>query len=90
MSKFPLKLTALAVFGVLAMASGAQAGGLYDGDDDSYKYKRESLSRFCYENPYDDACDPYAKKQYKKKSYSNDYSNGQCAKLVAPSASATW
>ncbi|WP_088348057.1 MULTISPECIES: hypothetical protein [Rhodomicrobium] len=83
MSKFPTKITAFALFGMVAMASGAQAGGLYDSDDDSYKYNRESLSRYCYQHPYDDACDPYAKKHRKRESYNgkgNGY--GRCAPLV--------
>jgi hypothetical protein len=100
MKHIPLKLTAMAVAGLIAMATGAQAGGLYDSDDDkvysgndkgysdddngySNQYNRQSLSSYCYKNPYDDACDPYAKKYHKKKTYNNSYgSGGRCAALI--------
>lgn len=85
MSKFA-KITAFAFAGMLALASGAQAGGLYDQDDDdngtSTQYNRESLSSYCYKNPYDDACDPSAKRDYRKKSYGGTYTAGRCAPLV--------
>lgn len=84
MNKF-IKITALAFAGMLALASGAQAGGLYDKDDDdsdnSARYNRESLSSYCYKNPYDDACDPYAKRDGRK-TYSGTYTAGRCAPLV--------
>lgn len=83
MTTFPLKLTVLALFGAMAMASGAQAASLYDDDDDSSgNYSRQSISRYCYENPYDDACDPYAKKYQKKKTYKKSHSAGRCAALI--------
>ena len=86
MNKFS-KITALALAGMLVLASGAQAGGLYDKDDDdndtTSQYNRQSLSSYCYKNPYDDACDPYAKRDYRKKDYSNgSYTSGRCAALV--------
>lgn len=85
MNKF-LKITALAFAGMMILASGAQAGGLYDDDDDdngtASRYNRQSLSSYCYKNPYDDACDPYAKRQYQKKRYDGSYSSGRCAALV--------
>jgi hypothetical protein len=80
------KITALAFAGMIALASGAQAGGLYDNDDDdngaSSNYNRQSLSSYCYKNPYDDACDPYAKQHYPKKRHSGSYASGRCAALV--------
>ncbi len=92
MKTISLKITALALMGALALASSAHAGGLYDDDDDngaSSQYNRKSISRYCYENPYADACDPYGKKQYRQKSYNNSYnngnsynSNGRCAALI--------
>lgn len=84
MNKF-LKITALAFAGMIALASGAQAGGLYDDDDNtgsSSQYNRQSLSSYCYKNPDDDACDPYAKRHYQKKNYSNSHSSGRCAALI--------
>jgi hypothetical protein len=85
MNKFS-KITALALAGMLALASGAQAGGLYDKDDDdndtTSQYNRQSLSSYCYKNPYDDACDPYAKRNYRKKDYNGSYTAGRCTALV--------
>ena len=86
MNKF-LKITALAFAGMIALASGAHAGGLYDNDDDdnngtSSQYKRQGLSSYCYKNPNDDACDPYAKGDYRPKSYDGSYTAGRCAPLV--------
>jgi hypothetical protein len=86
MKTTPFKMAAFAVVGIIALASGAQAGGLYDSDDDNgyfSQYERKSPSNYCYENPYDDACDPYAnKKHYKKKSYSHSHNSGRCAALI--------
>ena len=77
------KITALAFAGMIAFASGAQAAGLYDDDDDNgSSYDRRSLSSYCYKNPYDDACDTYAKRRYERKSYDGSYTAGHCAPLV--------
>jgi hypothetical protein len=86
MKLFSFKLAAMALAGVLAASSGAQAGGLYDDDDNGHSgtYQRKSLAQYCYENPYSDVCDDDdrpAKKQYYKKQYSYD-GNGGCAALI--------
>ena len=85
MSKFS-KITAIVFAGMIAVASGAQAGGLYDNDDDdngtTSQYNRQSLSSYCYKNPYDDACGPYAKREYRNKRYGDSYTAGRCAPLV--------
>lgn len=82
MNKF--NITALAFAGLIAVAASAQAGGLYDSDDDydtSHSYSRQSLSSYCYKHPYDDACDPSAKRDYRKRDYGT-YTAGRCAPLV--------
>jgi hypothetical protein len=48
-----LKFGAAAVFAICAVAGGAQAASLDDGDS----YGREPSSRFCYKNPEDPRCD---------------------------------
>ena len=85
MKNFSKTLTVFAVAGVMALATGAQAGGLFDDDDDngySNNYNRQSLSSYCHEHPYDDACDPYAKRNQHRKSYGKPHYNGRCAALV--------
>jgi hypothetical protein len=84
MKHFPLKLTVLALAGVMTVAAGAKAGGLYDDDDDGYSshYNRHSLSSYCYQHPEDDDCDPYAKRYHHKPHYNSSHSGGRCAALV--------
>ena len=90
------KIVALALTGLLVAASGAQAGGLYDYDDNGYsgKYNRQNLDAYCDLHPYDDACDSYDepsykkktyKKSYKKKSYKKSHYNGRCRALIRAS-----
>jgi hypothetical protein len=80
------KITALAFAGMFAVASGAQAGGLYDADDDdkgaSSRYDGQSLSSYCYKHPYDDACDRNGKGNYRDGRYDGSYTSGRCAPLV--------
>jgi hypothetical protein len=86
MNKF-FNISALAFAGLIAIAASAQAGGLYDSDDDydtSRNYTRQSLSDYCYKHPYDDACGSYTKRDYRRKpDYSyGSYTVGRCAPLV--------
>ena len=83
MNKFS-KITAIAFAGMLALASGAQAGGLYDNDDNddndtTSQYNQQSPGSYCDQN--DDDCDPHAKRDYGK-SYNGSYTAGRCAPLV--------
>lgn len=87
MKIFSFKLVAIALAGVLAASAGAQAGGLHDDDNGngngySGSYGGKSFQQYCYENPYDDACDDdQPKKHYRKKHYSYE-GNGRCAALI--------
>jgi len=83
MNKF-FDITALAFAGLIAVAASAKAGDLSDSDDDydtSHSYTRQSLSGYCYKHPYDDACAPYAKRDYHKRDHGS-YTAGRCAPLV--------
>ena len=85
MKIFSKALTVFAVAGVMALATGAQAGGLFDGDDDngySDNDNRQSPSSYCYQHPYDDDCDPYGKNHHRKRSYNDSHYNGHCAALI--------
>jgi hypothetical protein len=83
MNTFP-KITALAVAGMIALGSGARAASLYDDDDDKdLSYNRRSLSSYCYKHPYDEACDPNAKRRhYRDNGDDGSYTAGRCAPLV--------
>lgn len=81
MNKFS-KITAIALAGMLALATGAQAGGLYDNDDNDHndttsQYNRKSPGTYCDQN--DDDCDTQAKRDYGNNGY---YTAGHCAPLV--------
>jgi hypothetical protein len=81
-----LKITALAVAAMIALASGAQAASLYDDDDDKgSSYDRQSQSSYCYKHPYDEACDPNARQRHYRDNGDGDdrsYTAGRCAALV--------
>lgn len=89
MKLFSFKFAAVALAGVMAATSAAYAGDAYSDDDNGYSgsYNRQSLRQYCYENPYDDACEGYGggyKKHYYKKQYSYD-GGGNCAALIRAS-----
>ncbi len=82
MKSFSLKLTALALAGLVVAAPAAQAGGLYDDDDNgSTAYSnRNTLATYCRQYPdavicNDDAYEPrherHHRKHYRKKVYNN-------------------
>jgi hypothetical protein len=79
-----LKAGALALAGMIAVASNAQAGGLYDGDDNGFsgKYNRQSLDVYCDQNPYDDACNGYDKPAYRKKVHKKRHHDNHCRALI--------
>ncbi|MGB0085900.1 MAG: hypothetical protein WBP94_11075 [Rhodomicrobiaceae bacterium] len=84
MHKFSSKLSALVFAGAMVVASGAHAAGLFDDDDDgnSGTYHRQSLSRYCHEHPYEDACDPYRNGNDQQNADRQSYDNDHCAALV--------
>jgi hypothetical protein len=81
MTHFSLKMTALALAGIIA-AAPAQAGGLFDSDDNGYpgSYNRQNLDAYCDLHPDDDACDD--EPQYKKKTYKKSHHSDRCAALI--------
>lgn len=83
MKMYMLKVVALTLAGILAVAAGARAGGLYDGDDNGYSgnYNRQNLDAYCDLYPENDSCGGYNEPQYKKKTY-KPYHNGRCAALI--------
>lgn len=83
MKNFSIPFIAIALVGMVA-ASGAQAGGLYDDDDNGYSgnYNRQSLSQYCRENPYDDECAGYRRQHEPRRSYKKSYHDGRCAPLI--------
>jgi len=84
MKVFSAKIVALTVAGVLAASSGAQAGGLFDKDDNGYSgsYNRQSLDAYCDRRPYDDACRGYDRPQYGQKHYRKKVHNYRCRALI--------
>lgn len=82
MKLFSFKFAAVALAGVMAATTVAQAGDSYSDDDNGYSgsYNRQSLRQYCYENPYDDACDNGGgyKKRHHEKRYSYE-GGGHCA-----------
>jgi hypothetical protein len=81
MKYFSLKMTAYALAGII-LAAPAQAGGLFDSDDNGYSgsYNRQNLNVYCDRYPADDACDD--EPQYKRKTYEKSYQGGRCAALI--------
>ncbi|NJM35345.1 MAG: hypothetical protein HC850_12270 [Rhodomicrobium sp.] len=81
MTIISLKWTALALAGFLAAATGAQAGGLFDNDNNGYSSQDngQSFRQYCRENPHDDDCSQY-NGGYRQKRHSHD--NGRCAALI--------
>lgn len=82
-----LKMMMAAALGSLMLASSAMAADFpnFDDKDDNYGggYSRDSLNRYCYENPYDERCDPYLdnhRPRHKKKA-AKSY-NGSCAAKI--------
>ena len=84
MKKFSLILGA-GFLALSAMAGVAQAGGSFDDDDDynsGYGYRRESLSRYCYQHPDDSRCDPSGYRYKPRKPAYSDYSEGACRATI--------
>lgn len=82
-----LKIMFVAALGTLMVASSAMAADFPNFDDNGNDYgggySRDSLSRYCYENPYAERCDPYPDRprpSYKKKA--NKSYNGNCAAKI--------
>lgn len=84
MKIYLLKIGALTLAGIVAVAAGAQAGSLYDGDDNGYSggYNRQNLDVYCDQNPYADACGGYDEPRYKKKAYKKPRYNNHCRALI--------
>ena len=81
MKYFSLRMTAYAWAGII-LAAPAQAGGLFDSDDNGYSgsYNRQNLNVYCDRYPDDDACDD--EPQYKRKTYRKSYHGVRCAALI--------
>lgn len=70
MKLIPLKFAAVALAGLLAASSGAQAGGgdfnafpnLHSNSEPSYDYEE-----YCEEHPYTDRCEDYRREQYRER-----------------------
>lgn len=85
-----LKIIAAAALGTLIVASSAAAADFPNFDDNGNDYgggySRDSLNRYCYENPYDERCDPYLNRRprptYKKKA-AKSYHDNCAAKIRA-------
>jgi hypothetical protein len=87
MTRISLKWTAIALASFMAAATGAQAGGLFDNDNDnddngySSRYNSQSYRQYCRENPNDDDCSQY-NGGYRKKHYKKSYDDNRCAALI--------
>lgn len=73
MKLFSLKLTALALAGLLAASSGAQATGLYDNDNTfpnfSKHYDDNDYEDYCEDHPYASGCDDYREERREYRHY---------------------
>ncbi len=85
MQTYLLKAAALALASILTVTAGANAGGLYDGDDNGYSgnYNRHNLDAYCDRNPHHDRCSGYDEpRQYQSRTYKKTYHDGRCAALI--------
>jgi hypothetical protein len=79
MMKLSLTLGAAALT-LCALTGIARAGDSFGDDDNDYSYRRQSLSRLCYQHPDDPRCDPYAGRyRAPRRSYSE---GGACVATV--------
>ncbi|MBX2805833.1 MAG: hypothetical protein KTR19_07670 [Hyphomicrobiales bacterium] len=83
-----LQLTVLALAGLLAASSGAQATGLYD-DDKSFpkfsdRYDDNDFDDYCDEHPHASGCSNYRDepRHYKKKRVKKKVVSHRCAALI--------
>lgn len=93
MKLIPLKITAVALAGLLAASSGAQATGLYDNDKTFPNFPSSTKAgydheEYCEEHPYTDGCEEYREERrehrhYKRKTYKKKkVVNHRCRALI--------
>lgn len=93
MQFFSIKLTTLALAGLLAASSGAQATGLYDADsidtfpNFSNRFDDDDYEEYCEEHPYARGCADYREerreyRRYKKRHSRKRVVNHRCAALI--------
>lgn len=97
MQLFSIKLSALALAGLLAASSGAQATGLYDASSiDTFPnfsngYNDDDYEEYCEEHRYAPSCKEYReelreyrhhKKRYHKRRHTRKKASHRCAALI--------
>lgn len=87
MKLFSLKLTALALAGLLAVSSGAQATGLYDDDKTFPSFSsrdHNDYEDYCEEQPYASGCEDYReeRREYREHKRAKKAVSNRCAALI--------
>jgi hypothetical protein len=80
MTKLSLGLGAAAL-ALCALTGVARAGDSFDDNDNGYGYRRESLSRLCYQHPDDARCEPNTYR-YRPRPRADYEGEGRCAATI--------
>lgn len=88
MKLISLKLTALALAGLFAASSGAQATGLYDNDNNFPKlagsFNDSDYEEYCEEHPYASGCEDFReeRREYLEHKRKKKVVSNRCAALI--------
>jgi hypothetical protein len=89
MKLYSLKLTALALAGLLAVSSGAQATGLYDDDNKTFpsfsnRDNDDNYEDYCEEHPRASGCEDFReeRREYREHKRAKKAVSNRCAALI--------